>query len=136
MPEWTRVAVAAVVVVILLILLVVFMRRWCYRKDIVDDNRAVGTASLHHHHQIDLDSKRRGNYYVFRHGVSTKPLFNWADHPSLVTDAVENIWSRFGFTNYMSSPSTRSSLLGLCAAGDFGRGNDVEVNWEVAKDHQ
>ncbi|KAE8682769.1 C2H2-like zinc finger protein isoform 1 [Hibiscus syriacus] len=142
MPEWTIVAVAAVAVGILLILLVVFIRRWCYRKDI-DDNRAVGTenfqdgiarlnqASLHHHHQIDLDSKRRGNYYVFRRGVSAKPLFNWADHPSLITDAVENGWSRFGFTNYMSSPSTRSSLLGLCAAGDFGRGNDVEVNWEV-----
>ncbi|GMI82653.1 hypothetical protein HRI_001934600 [Hibiscus trionum] len=149
MPEWTTVAVAAAASGILLILLVVFIRRWCYRKDVVDNSRGVGTgnfqdgiatlhqASLqhHHHHQIDLDldSKRRGSYYVFRRGVSAKPLFNWADHPSLVTDAVENGWSRFGFTKYIPSPSTRSSLLGLCAAGDLGRGNDVEMNWEVCQ---
>ncbi|KAL1100269.1 hypothetical protein V6Z11_D05G217600 [Gossypium hirsutum] len=146
MPEWVQIAVAAVGVGILLMLLVVFILRCCYRKDNIDDNRAVvGTGnlqdgisrlhqpSLHHHHQVDLDIKRRGNYYVFRRGVSAKPLFNWADHPSLITDAVENGWSRFGFTRYTSSPSTRSSLLGLCAAGDHGRGNDVEVNWEVCQ---
>ncbi|MBA0865768.1 hypothetical protein Goshw_015192 [Gossypium schwendimanii] len=146
MPEWVQIAVAAVGVGILLMLLVVFILRCCYRKDNIDDNRAVvGSGnlqdgisrlhqpSLHHHHQVDLDIKRRGNYYVFRRGVSAKPLFNWADHPSLITDAVENGWSRFGFTKYTSSPSTRSSLLGLCAAGDHGRGNDVEVNWEVCQ---
>ncbi|XP_022768728.1 uncharacterized protein LOC111312591 [Durio zibethinus] len=147
MLEWIHAAVAAVTIGILLILLVVFIRRWCFHKghkDIVDENRAArtenfldGIASLHqgslHHHQLDLDNKRRGNYHVFRRGVSAKPLFNWADHPSLITDAVENGWSRFGFTGYMSSPSTRSSLLGLCAAGDCGRGNDIEVNWEVCQ---
>ncbi|XVF36315.1 hypothetical protein REPUB_Repub19eG0047600 [Reevesia pubescens] len=147
MVEWIQVAAAAVTFVVLLILFVVFIRRWCYhkdRKDIVDENRVArtenfqdGIARLHqgslHHHQFDLDNKRRGNYYVFRRGVSAKPLFNWADNPSLITDAVENGWSRFGFTGYMSSPSTRSSLLGLCAAGDFGRGNDIEINWEVCQ---
>ncbi|XVE55850.1 hypothetical protein DITRI_Ditri03aG0190500 [Diplodiscus trichospermus] len=147
MLEWIQVAAAAVAIGTLVILLVVFICRWCNHKDrrnIVDENRAArtenfqdGIARLHqaslHHHQLDLDSKRRGNYYVFRRGVSAKPLFNWADHPSLITDAVENGWSRFGFTGYMSSPSTRSSLLGLCAAGDVGRGNDVEINWEVSQ---
>ncbi|XVE94944.1 hypothetical protein REPUB_Repub02eG0053500 [Reevesia pubescens] len=144
MLEWIHVAAVAVTIGILVTLLVVFICRWCYRKDIVDKNRVArnenfqdGIARLHQgslqHHQLDLDNKRRGNYYVFRRGVSSKPLFNWADHPSLITDAVENGWSRFGFTGYMSSPSTRSSLLGLCAAGDFGRANDIEVNWEVCQ---
>ncbi|KAE8659125.1 hypothetical protein F3Y22_tig00116964pilonHSYRG00138 [Hibiscus syriacus] len=139
----TQVAAATVAIGILLILLVVYIRRCCYRKDIADDKRAVGTksfqdgiaelyqASLHHHHHIDLDNKRRMNYYILRRGVSVKPLFNWVDHPYLITDAVENGWSRFGFTKYMSSPSTRLSLLVLCATGDFGGGNDIEVNWEV-----
>lgn len=99
-----------------------------------------GIARLHQtslHNQIDLDSKRRGgggtgNYYVFRRG---NLLFNWSDHPSLVTDAVENGWSRFGFTGgYMSSPSsTKSTLLGLCAPGDYRRESDTEISWEVCQ---
>ncbi|XVF39887.1 hypothetical protein PTKIN_Ptkin01aG0069100 [Pterospermum kingtungense] len=147
MLEWIHLAAVAVAIGALVVLLVVFIRRWCYRRDhkeIVDQNRAArtenfqdGIVRLHqaslHHQQGDSDRKKRGNYYVFRRGVSAKPLFNWADHPSLITDAVENGWSRFGFTGYMSSPSTRSSLLGLCAAGDYGRGNDVEINWEVSQ---
>ncbi|KAJ4832073.1 hypothetical protein Tsubulata_040763 [Turnera subulata] len=103
----------------------------------IDQTLQEGIAKLHQgslHHQLDqLDSKRRGNYYVFRRGVSARPLFNWADHPSLITDAVENGWSRFGFTGYMSSPSTRSSILGLCTAGDFARDADTEITWEVCQ---
>lgn len=86
------------------------------------------------HRQIEMDNKRRANYYgKFRRGVSAKPLFNWADHPSLVTDAVENGWSRFAFTAYMSSPSTKSTLLGLCAVGDDGRETEAEMSWEVCQ---
>ncbi|OMP11845.1 SPla/RYanodine receptor SPRY [Corchorus olitorius] len=154
MLEWMHVVAAAVTIGILVILLFVFIRRWCYykdRKDIVNDNRRAaaaavarpenfqdGIARLHqgttlHLHQVDSESKKKGNYYVFRRGVSAKPLFNWSDHPSLITDAVENGWSRFGFTGYMSSPSTRSTLLGLCAAGDYGSRNDIEINWEVCQ---
>ncbi|XP_017980842.1 PREDICTED: uncharacterized protein LOC18591155 [Theobroma cacao] len=146
MIEWKHVAAVAMTIGILVTLLVVFIWRWCYhkeRKDVVDQNRAArtenfqdGIARLHQaslHRRFDLDSKRRGNYYVFRRGASAKPLFNWADHPSLITDAVENGWSRFGFTGYMSSQSTRSSLLGLCAAGDYGKGHDIEINWEVCQ---
>lgn len=103
-----------------------------------DQSLQEGIAKLHQrsttHHQLEqLDSRRRPNYYVFRRGVSAIPLFNWADYPSLITDAVENGWSRFGFTGYMSSPSTRSSLLGLCAAGDFGSEADTEITWEVCQ---
>ncbi|XAR61915.1 hypothetical protein NMG60_11016465 [Bertholletia excelsa] len=75
----------------------------------------------------------RQNYMVFRREVSSKPLFSWADHPSLVTDAVENGWSQFAFTNGQapSPPSIRSTLLGACAAGDRGREMGVEISWEV-----
>ncbi|KAG6786494.1 hypothetical protein POTOM_008098 [Populus tomentosa] len=135
----------AVVVVSMLFALVVW-RCYCFkdRRGIVDTlttNRGAslqdGIAKLHQgslHHQPDqLETKRRGNYYVFRRGVLTRPLFNWADHPVLITEAVENGWSRFGFTSYMSSPSTRSSLLGLCAAGDYGRETDTEISWEICQ---
>ncbi|XP_039009737.1 uncharacterized protein LOC120138293 [Hibiscus syriacus] len=94
----------------------VFIRIWCFHKHVAADQ-----------------NKRNGNYYVFRRGVSSKPLFSWSDHPSLITDAVENGWSRFGFTPNMSSPSTRSSRLGLRAPSDHARGNGIEVNWEVSE---
>ncbi|CAK7347509.1 unnamed protein product [Dovyalis caffra] len=135
----------AVVVGSMIFALVVW-RCYCFqdRRGIIDPLRTNRTASLQDgiaklhqgslHHQTDqFENKRRGNYYVFRRGASTRPLFNWADHPALITDAVENGWSRFGFTSYVSSPSTRSSFLGLCAAGDYGREADTEISWEVSQ---
>ncbi|KAG8491991.1 hypothetical protein CXB51_015333 [Gossypium anomalum] len=117
MVELMHVTVAVVIIVIVLILLVVFIRKWCLHKESTEGKDMVAD-----------------HYYVFRSGVSAKPLFSWSDHPSLITDAVENGWSRFGFTPYNISSSTRSSsLLGLCAAVDFLRGNDVELSWEVCQ---
>ncbi|KHG25451.1 Protein SSH4 [Gossypium arboreum] len=117
MVELMHVTVAVVIIVIVFILLVVFIRKWCLHKESTEGKDMVAD-----HH------------YVFRRGVSAKPLFSWSDHPSLITDAVENGWSRFGFTPYNISSSTRSSsLLGLCAAVDFLRGNDVELSWEVCQ---
>ncbi|OVA11253.1 B30.2/SPRY domain [Macleaya cordata] len=87
-----------------------------------------------YHHLLDLEKKRRTNYYVFRRGLSVKPLFSWADHPSLVSEAVEHGWSRFAFTGgFMSSSSssTRSVLLGLCVSGDQGKESKAEISWEV-----
>lgn len=78
----------------------------------------------HHHHRLDTNLFKKTN----------PPLFNWADHPSLVADAVENGWSRFAFTTFMSSPSLKSprSLLGACAVGDQRNGIiSVEIGWEV-----
>ncbi|XP_044510024.1 uncharacterized protein LOC123228639 [Mangifera indica] len=136
----------AVSVGALSILLIMFIWRWCcYKqpKEFIDDNETrreslqLGIAQVHQstlHNHLDLDSNRKGSYYVFRRGVPTKPLFNWADHPALVTDAVENGWSRFGFTNYTSSsPSSRSSLLGLCAVSDSGRETQTDISWEVCQ---
>ncbi|KAB2076171.1 hypothetical protein ERO13_A06G020700v2 [Gossypium hirsutum] len=117
MVELMHVTEAVVIIVIVLILLVVFIRKWCLHKESTEGKDMVAD-----HH------------YVFRRGVSAKPLFSWSDHPSLITDAVENGWSRFGFTPYNISSSTRSSsLLGLCAAVDFLRGNDVELSWEICQ---
>ncbi|CAK9135349.1 unnamed protein product [Ilex paraguariensis] len=134
---------------VLVVVSVVFLRRYCCHRQHKDFENTIeeraetmqnGIAklhplSLHHHHQMDFSNKGRTNYYVFRRGVSSKPLFSWSDHPSLVTDAVENGWSSFAFTTYMSSPSIRSarSLLGVCAAGEHGRGMEVEISWEVCQ---
>ncbi|CAN1163978.1 hypothetical protein LINPERPRIM_LOCUS32916 [Linum perenne] len=119
-----------------------------------------GIAKIHHRHDDDCPaetttlyspvkfphSKRKsGNYHVFKRGPSVRPLFNWADHPSLVTDAFENGWSIFGFTSPPQlSPSSvvRSSsmkaLLGQLCNGD--RGEEVvlavaepEICWEVSQ---
>ncbi|KAI3777397.1 hypothetical protein L1987_47197 [Smallanthus sonchifolius] len=64
--------------------------------------------------------------------TSTKTLFNWSDNPTLITDAVENGWSRFAFTNHVSSSSVRPNrfLQSSCAGGDE---DDVEINWEVCQ---
>ncbi|TKY57845.1 SSH4 protein [Spatholobus suberectus] len=131
-------------------LLLVFMWRLCHHKkkhrNFVEaksltrmESLQAGIARLHHqpviHHQFDHKSKNKGNFYVFHNGVSKRGhLFNWDDHPYLVVDAVEYGWSRFAFTNYksnMPSPSKRSTLLGACAAGEYGRETEAEISWEV-----
>ncbi|KDP41699.1 hypothetical protein JCGZ_16106 [Jatropha curcas] len=147
MLEWEHILLVALSIILLSILFMVLFRRCCCfkrgRDFVVDSTRTrteslqEGIARLQHgsldHNQLESDGKRRGNYYVFRRGVSARPLFNWTDHPSLITDAVENGWSRFGFTGFMSSPSTRSSLLGLCAVGDYGNEGSTEISWEVCQ---
>ncbi|KAL7607466.1 hypothetical protein Lser_V15G18977 [Lactuca serriola] len=93
-------------------------------------------------HQRDnqVNTKRRSSYYGSQRGMSTKPLFSWSDNPSLITDAVENGWSRFAFTEYISSSSLRSNrfLLGSCASGGDVSGEDraeeVETSWEVCQE--
>ncbi|ONI33552.1 hypothetical protein PRUPE_1G431800 [Prunus persica] len=119
--------------------------RWnCYRKNRQSvggrtentrpEGLQAGIAKLHHHQPAGLESKRpTGNNY-YRRGVSGKPLFSWANHPTSITDAVENGWSRFAFTSFMSSPSTKSRLLGLCAVGDQRiRETEPEISWEVCQ---
>ncbi|RDX67743.1 hypothetical protein CR513_53342, partial [Mucuna pruriens] len=133
-------------------LLVVFIWRWCHHKKqhrkFVEANSLTrveslqaGIARLHDqqqpaiYHQYDHKSKNKGNFYVFHNGVSRREhLFRWDDHPYLVVDAVENGWSRFAFTNKsnMTPPSKRSTLLGACGAGEYGRETDeAEISWEV-----
>ncbi|XP_076921179.1 uncharacterized protein LOC143582525 [Bidens hawaiensis] len=81
------------------------------------------------------------NTTVSRHETTSKKLtlFKWSDNPTLITDAIENGWSRFAFTDYISSSSVGSSrfLLGSCAGGAGGVDgsgeyeDDVEISWEV-----
>ncbi|KAF7830603.1 Protein ssh4 [Senna tora] len=158
MLQRIHVAVVAASVGCVSTLLLVFILRWCYRRNrtnLVQPSsltrtptlQSATTARLHNqhqhqhqhsiHHQLDLlhGPKNKSNYFAFRRGISGTPFFTWADHPSLAADAVENGWSRFGFTAYkthMSSPSKRSSLLGVCAAGDHGRESEAEITWEVS----
>ncbi|KAK9054330.1 hypothetical protein SSX86_025408 [Deinandra increscens subsp. villosa] len=68
-------------------------------------------------------------------GSPRKTLFNWSDNPALITDAVENGWSRFAFTDYTSSSSVRSNrfLSATCVDGPGGDEDDVEINWEVCQ---
>nr|XP_043637183.1 uncharacterized protein LOC122608157 [Erigeron canadensis] len=125
------------------------IRRLCfYPKQQATIQRASslqnGISKLHHQKNIFSKSNnksRHTNYYVLRRGASSKPLFNWSDNPSLVTDAVENGWSRFAFTNFTSSPSIQSnkSIFGYCGPAGTDDNisgtrldNDlVEISWEV-----
>ncbi|KAK6138845.1 hypothetical protein DH2020_027410 [Rehmannia glutinosa] len=93
-------------------------------------------VSPHHNHHLDRDkSSQKTNYHLFKRGISTRnPVFSWADHPSLVTDAVENGWSRFAFTTFVSSSpslkSARATLFGSCAANEK---TNFEIGWEVCE---
>uniref|UniRef100_A0A7N0SXH6 SPRY domain-containing protein n=1 Tax=Kalanchoe fedtschenkoi TaxID=63787 RepID=A0A7N0SXH6_KALFE len=87
-------------------------------------------AALHRQQPAAESSRRRPSLPAFRRGGSGRPLFNWADHPSLVSDAVESGWPRFAFT---LSPSVRpTSILGMCAAGDASSSAlETEISWEI-----
>ncbi|KAL6958714.1 hypothetical protein U1Q18_005601 [Sarracenia purpurea var. burkii] len=150
MHGWLQIMVVAAAAAVGVLVIVLFLWR-CFSSskqhkdlDAVIGERTESTVRTGipkpHHPSLpqhdDLDFRRRTNYYVFRREASTKPPFSWSDHPSLVTDAVENGWSRFAFANpYTSSPSirsTRSTLLGACAVGDR-RETEVEIGWEVSQ---
>ncbi|XP_076939636.1 uncharacterized protein LOC143608503 [Bidens hawaiensis] len=102
MDHKALIAMVAASVGIFLLLLIFFVTRSYFRhrsKTPPPVPRATslqnGISKLHQQQQNMFNSnKRRANFYVLRKG-----LFNWSDNPSLVTDAVENGWSRFAFTN-------------------------------------
>lgn len=147
MHGWLLISVAAAAASAGGVVLLLFLRRCCSSPKQGDDlgeegskataqTLQTGIGKLHLHPHLDPETRRRTNYYMFKREPSSKPLFSWADHPSLVTDAVENGWSRFAFTtSYSASPSirsTRSTLLGVCAAGERGR-EMVDISWEVCQ---
>ncbi|PIA52872.1 hypothetical protein AQUCO_01000623v1 [Aquilegia coerulea] len=150
--------VAAVVLSVALVLVLILLIWWyCSyrrRKEFSEETRIRSNESLHsgiaklqvgyetNNHKNaasirksfhDLGSKRKVNYYVLQRGISMKSFFSWADHPSLVSEAVEHGWPRFGFNGHnLSSPSARSVLMGLCVTGDQARESSAEVSWEIS----
>ncbi|XP_059454835.1 uncharacterized protein LOC132185033 [Corylus avellana] len=147
MDGLTQVLVVAFAAGVSTFLLILVIWRWlCFRKreDLVQTITAKapsfrathGISRVHqaasvHHQPYYSDGKRRGNQHVFPRGVSGKHLFSWADHPSLINDAVENGWSQFAFSRNASAPA-RSTVLGLsCAVGDHGKEAEAEIIWEV-----
>ncbi|KAI3994539.1 hypothetical protein MKX01_028283 [Papaver californicum] len=148
MEKWKKIAVVVLPIVVLIVLVIVFLRRLYSsrrRQNSIEASRQTvhsGIRKLHLQYDStnDHQKKRRTNYYVFRRGgLPVKPLFNWSNYPSLVTEAVEYGWSRFAFTGYMQSLSyststARSVLLGLCSSGDYFHGSresEAEISWEI-----
>ncbi|XP_051124420.1 uncharacterized protein LOC127246854 [Andrographis paniculata] len=95
-------------------------------------------VSPHHQHHLAMAAAApsikpyNNNYHLFQRRSSS---FSWADHPSLVTDAVENGWSRFAFTDFASSSSSsvKSARLLLGACADSGGEPSLEIGWEVSE---
>ncbi|KAF2592550.1 hypothetical protein F2Q70_00043217 [Brassica cretica] len=159
MLRWAHLTAGILSIVILFSLLAVFLRRWCCLRR-SEDSTAHNTSSpirrdsfqariskLHQtslSHQLDIsDMKRRGsinNSCVSRRATGGLPsksgLFIWTDHPALVTEAVENGWTGFGFavhtsTRLVIAASPRPALLGLSTtAGSDDPG--VVITWEVS----
>ncbi|KAG2330151.1 hypothetical protein Bca52824_001331 [Brassica carinata] len=159
MLRWAHLTAGILSVVILSSLLAVFLRRWCclrrpQNSTTHNTSSPIQSSSFQARitklnqtglsHQLDVsDMKRRGsinNSSVSRGatgGFSSKSrLFIWADHPAFVTEALENGWTRFGFTVHESTPlvsgaSPRPALLGLCTtAGSDEPG--VVITWEIS----
>ncbi|OWM70852.1 uncharacterized protein LOC116214768 [Punica granatum] len=156
MPEWMQLALAVFFILGLAAGLVLFIWRcWCWKyrpkpdQFVTRDTARVGAdhrwslragiAKLHQTSTLHQDSRRRLGNYAFRgsYGGGRRPgppFFSWADHPSLVTDAVENGWSGFAFaTHALAQQPSRASLLGLCGAGDVGRDPEPDISWEVCQ---
>ncbi|KAL0432528.1 UNVERIFIED_CONTAM: hypothetical protein Slati_2587100 [Sesamum latifolium] len=150
--SWLHVILAAASVVILVLLLLLILQRCFHPRPrrifvVADTERGqslqTAISRLHQvcpdHDNLDGDNSKKTNFDVSRHGVvpTEVPFFSWADHPSRVTDAVENGWPRFAFTTLLSSPSVKSarSLVGLCAGGGdhHGNGTNVGIGWEVCE---
>lgn len=142
MNRGTYVALAAAFMSIILLVLILFIvRRWFYSNkqapnSMVANSENLETGSRFQH--LDQENNKRPNFHVFRRGFASKPLFSWADNPSLVGEAAEQGWLAFAFTNYASytaSPSLRSArtLLAICSAGDKVNEMGVEIDWEACQ---
>ncbi|CAH9100506.1 unnamed protein product [Cuscuta epithymum] len=150
MKGWLKITLVAVSCgTILSLLLIMIIQKTCNRKrrrdrfeegspEIAENAHsaaAAGITQLQHVslHHLDRNGTGKINYFVFRRGPSAKPNFSWADHPSLVADAVDNGWANFGFTAHTPPPPparSARSLLGACGAADIHPA--VKISWEVS----
>ncbi|XP_062219647.1 uncharacterized protein LOC133919298 [Phragmites australis] len=91
----------------------------------------VRFQQLHHHHHghVRVDVRHRGPG-----GGAQQGPFQWADHPRLVTEAVENGWAQFVFAVAppRSKSASSSPLWGTCPVCNAGTSRDMaEAAWEV-----
>ncbi|XP_047337061.1 uncharacterized protein LOC124940578 [Impatiens glandulifera] len=142
MLEWVHVAAAVVASAgVLVIILWIFRRITDHHKDSTDNQKnksgitsQTGTPNLNY--QKSPYRHPFMNYYIF---PRKEPVFSWADNPSLITEAVENGWSRFAFSSPVwSSPVIRAAaLLGPCmAAGNLDVNRvelEMESSWEICQ---
>nr|GMC55033.1 Protein SSH4 [Ipomoea batatas] len=121
MQEWLKLALVVVSTGVLVSVLIIIIKNSCRsrkRSDLLDGVGGVHPVSLHH---LDKNGVKKTDYFVCRRGPPPpKSVFSWADHPLLVTGAVENGWSEFGFA--VCAPPPR-----------FGRRMEVEISWEVSQ---
>ncbi|KAG8377565.1 hypothetical protein BUALT_Bualt08G0046400 [Buddleja alternifolia] len=142
MIEWLHVTLVAASAGFLAVVILLIMKR-CLCKNVVVSDTERGQSGISRLHQVSPHHNHNHHHDLFQKGSSTELQgFNWADHPSLVTDAVENGWSRFAFKVFVSSsPSVKSKSssrarlgLGTCVSGDRpGNENHVEIDWEVCE---
>ncbi|XP_051150855.1 uncharacterized protein LOC127265188 [Andrographis paniculata] len=117
-------------ILMILLLLIVFRRLFLRSGGGADRPPAAGrfetlSSGIARLHQVIPQNDR--NLHNLQKKSFDRSSFRWADHPSLVTDAVENGWPRFAFTTSVTFPAKSGpSILGF-------RGNDdrVEIGWEI-----
>ncbi|XXG56206.1 hypothetical protein AAC387_Pa03g3686 [Persea americana] len=103
-----------------------------------NQHESKGLSVFHHQHPQNppFDKRRqqqqKPNYYVIRRGVLTEPRFNWADHPRLISEAVENGWPRFAFAALSPSLPRSKSVWEFCAVCDYGGEGEAEISWEIS----
>nr|GLL18257.1 uncharacterized protein LOC109149121 [Ipomoea trifida] len=124
MQEWLKLALVVVSTGVLVSVLIIIIKNSCRsrkRNDLLEGVGGVHPVSLHH---LDKNGVKKTDYFVCRRGPPPpKSVFSWADHPLLVTGAVENGWSEFGFAVCAPPPP----------AARFGRRMEVEISWEVSQ---
>ncbi|VFQ62324.1 unnamed protein product [Cuscuta campestris] len=117
MQEWVTLPLAAVSGGVLLSLLIIIIFLSSCRRCHKSSDRLIQQKDLRHHrvtlHRLDKNGDKKTNYFVSLRGPPENPIFRWADHPSLVTEAVENGWSGFGFVACSSSPTSVRRCMSL-----------------------
>lgn len=148
MQEWIKLALVVVSTGVLVSVLIIIIKNSCRnrkRNDLFQEKDLErvggvqsGTAELHpvSLHHLARNGVTKTNYLVFRSGPPAKPIFSWDDHPVLVTGAVENGWSEFGFAAYAPSPTGVRSGTSLFGHRGQGGRMEVEISWEVSQGSQ
>ncbi|KAK4782133.1 hypothetical protein SAY86_016235 [Trapa natans] len=145
MPPWMGLVVVVICVFILAGILGLFVWRFFNSKSRskLDHIDLTGRVIVGHQQtlqdgitKLHQESRKQPPLILSTRRRTASPIFSWGEHPSLVTDAVENGWSCFAFvvhTELPPSPPSRSTFLGLCGAADIGQDPEPDISWEVCQ---